>query len=503
MRVADHHCIKELAHAERSFRQHIAQRSSEPREHCAYGEWLLPYSGTRLMGGMVPPLLLLASGMSPPGLAAPPTPAQLDPVEMTVRLIQKDGADNPAKSVGEKDHHLPLSGTSENPGSRDDGIDLRASFSFEAAANVAGGMRKKITESDQLVLAATVDTERAVGLAGGTFQATITYRHGKELGAVAGLGTLQQVQEVYGRGQTWRLTQFWYLQTFADGTADIKLGRLTQGEDFGNFSCDFLNLTFCGTPAGNLVGDYWYNWPISQWAARVKVKSGPVYAMAGAYENNPRNLDKSFTIGHFRGATGVLVPVEIGYNARRGSAGLPGTYKLGAWYNSSDGDDVRLGNDRQPMAATGWSPLRRNGRYGVYLQLQQQLSGRARETPSGPVTLQGLTIFLNLTQTDRWTSRTDNQIAAGLTYIGLLEARPKDQLGFAIGRTNVNGRASPGPAALPPVPTDAEYVAELDYGVHLTDAISLRPNFQYIVNPGGDRAASDIVVVGLKGVIEI
>ena len=57
----------------------------------------------------------------------------------------------------------------------------------------------------------------------------MTYRRGKDLGAAANLGVLQQVQEVYGRGQTWRLTQFWYQQSFANGHADLKLGRLTQG----------------------------------------------------------------------------------------------------------------------------------------------------------------------------------------------------------------------------------------------------------------------------------
>ena len=57
----------------------------------------------------------------------------------------------------------------------------------------------------------------------------------------AGLGTLQQVREVFGRGQTLRLTQFWYDQKFIDGVADWKTGRITF-EDFASFSCDFQKL---------------------------------------------------------------------------------------------------------------------------------------------------------------------------------------------------------------------------------------------------------------------
>jgi carbohydrate-selective porin OprB len=66
----------------------------------------------------------------------------------------------------------------------------------------------------------------------------------------ARLGTLQQVQEVFGRGQTLRLTQFWYDQKFIDGAIDWKIGRITFGEDFAAFSCDFQNLTLCGAQPG-------------------------------------------------------------------------------------------------------------------------------------------------------------------------------------------------------------------------------------------------------------
>ncbi|AYJ84790.1 hypothetical protein D3Y57_01465 (plasmid) [Sphingomonas paeninsulae] len=137
---------------------------------------------------------------------------------------------------------------------RDDGIDVTGSYGLEAATNVSGGDRKDAAASGQLVVGTTIDTDRLMGLPGGTMQVTITYRHGQDLGSAAGLGTLQQVQENFGRGNVVRLTQFWYMQSFAGGHADIKLGRLTQGEDFAAFSCSFQNLSFCGAPVGNLAG---------------------------------------------------------------------------------------------------------------------------------------------------------------------------------------------------------------------------------------------------------
>lgn len=61
------------------------------------------------------------------------------------------------------------------------------------------------------------------------------------------------------------------------------------GEDFANFSCDFQNLTFCGSQPGNLVSGYWVNWPTSQWATRIKLQvSQQTYVQIGAYQVNPR-----------------------------------------------------------------------------------------------------------------------------------------------------------------------------------------------------------------------
>lgn len=382
------------------------------------------------------------------------------------------------------------------PQLHEDGVDLSIGYTSETAGNVAGGNRDDVREAAQLSLGATIDAEKLAGIKGGTFQATITYRRGYELGAASGLGLLQQPQEIYGRGQTWRLTQFWYQQSFADGHVDVKVGRLTAGEDFDAFSCEFMNLTFCGAPPGNIVGDYWYNWPVSQWAGRLRVKSGSYYAQIGAFEVNPRNLDNDFTIGKFHGATGVLIPVEVGWQPRLFSRGLPGSYKFGGWYDTSGGNGLFLDVNHAPQTLTGAAPLHRSGRYGVYLGIQQQLTGTAQRDR----TTAGLSIFLNVTQADRQTARIDSQIAAGLFYTGAIKARPDDSMGLAIGRTNVNSRAninleiaSPGT----PVP-HAEYTGEIYYALHVTGWLTLRPNVQYVIDPGGFDRRKNVAVLGLK-----
>lgn len=379
------------------------------------------------------------------------------------------------------------------------GVTVTARYASESGYNFSGGDRKLFRETGQFDVGALFDLERVVGLEGGAIQATVTWRRGEDLTTDAGLGVLQQVQEVYGRGQTVRMTQLWYEQRIGEAV-EVKLGRTNPGEDFAVFSCHFMNLSFCGAQPGNLVGDYWYNWPVSQWGARLNVALDKAhYVRAAVYEENPRNLDTNFFIGHFHGATGVLVPVEAGWS-HGVNDGRVGSIEVGGWISTARRDDVFFDVTRRPIAVTGLAPLRRNGAYGVYASLQQQLTGKSK----GGKALSGLSMFANVTQTDRKTSVTDNQIALGIFYKGLIPARPGDVVGFALARTNVNGRAAAADLLTPDTPhRDAEYASELYYSISPFSWMELLPNVQLIHHPGGIRNATDVGVIGLKAAITL
>jgi porin len=304
------------------------------------------------------------------------------------------------------------------------------------------------------------------------------------------------VQEIYGRGQTFRITQLWYEQKLAGDAVAIKAGRATVGEDFSSFSCYFMNLTFCGSQPGNLVGDYWFNWPVSQWMARVKVSHGDFYGQVAAYQVNPRNLDRKFLNFDVKGGAGVLVPVEFGWSPQVGSKKLVGSYKVGAWYTNADAPDVFLDVNHNPIAVTGLEPLQRSSRYGVWVNAWQQLWGVAEN--GKPVS--GVGVFLNATQADRRTSFTDNQIAAGIFWKSPFRRLPDDVLAFAVGRTHVNSRVTRGQHLDPtqPDPQTSEYAAELYYSAHPTHWLEMRPNIQYIRHPGGRSDRHAIGVLGLQ-----
>ena len=382
------------------------------------------------------------------------------------------------------------------------GIDFQLGYTLELAANPRGGDEHLLRHADQFNFGVTFDLQKLLGWHGAKVQATITDRNGDNLSADANLGTLMQVQEVYGRGNVFRLTQLWYEQALFDDMLNVKVGRMGVGEDFMPFSCYFQNLSFCGSLPGNIVST-WYNWPVSQWAARVRVNfTRDTYAQIGAYDVNPGNLQNSNALRlNTPGSSsiGTLFPLEIGWTPKLGEAGLPGAYRVGLWYDTSNLPDVFYAANGNPLVLSpGVPPLTNSHESGGYVVMQQQVTTRDGDPA------RGLTVFGNFVQADRNTATIDQVITVGVFYNGLFDARPQDQLGFAVGRTHVNSRVAQGQqlqnaAGLGPVPVqNSEYPVELYYSINATRWLIVRPNVQYIHRPGGTSDNPNVVVLGLK-----
>jgi len=132
-------------------------------------------------------------------------------------------------------------------------------------------------------------------------------------------------------------------------------------------------------------------------------------------------------------------------------------------------------------------------------------------TQRGGDASRGLTLFVMGTAHDRKTSKVDHYMSVGAIYKGLFDARPKDDIGLAVSEVHVNPAYRKNaaltnlvngvddyddPNFLPVQET--EYNAELNYGIHLADWLTVRPNLQFVRHPGGVRAVDDAWVGGLK-----
>jgi porin len=67
---------------------------------------------------------------------------------------------------------------------------------------------------DQATFGVDLDFQKMVGWQSASFEADFTKRSGDNLGQYTNPAPLQQYQEVYGRGQTWRISVLWFKQKF-------------------------------------------------------------------------------------------------------------------------------------------------------------------------------------------------------------------------------------------------------------------------------------------------
>ena len=391
------------------------------------------------------------------------------------------------------------------------GYDFSLEYVGEVGSNLNGGYNDDTTArySDQFALGVKVDLEKILGWNDAEFKLAITERSGRNISndriGDPRAGTLSSSQEVWGRGQTWRLTQMWYKQGYFDNKLNVKIGRFGPGEEFNSFPCDFQNLAFCGSQVGNWVGNIWYNWPVSQWALRIKYNITPeVYAQVGVFEQNPSYLEtgNGFKLSG-SGTKGMILPVELVWTPKLND--LPGEYRLGYYYSTAKADDVYEDGNGQAAAVSGASYKSHSSKHGAWIVAQQQL------TSHNGSAARGLSIFANATVHDKDTNFVDNYQQIGLTYMGPFDARPKDDIGVGIARIHVNDDVRKNrrlvndlnnvddydnPTYLPI--QDTEYNAEIYYGFHVTNWLTVRPNVQYIKHPGGVNQVDDALVAGLK-----
>ncbi|SEJ81318.1 porin [Sphingobium sp. AP50] len=378
---------------------------------------------------------------------------------------------------------------------RELGIEVSALDINEAGLIYSGGKRSSPAVAGQFMLTFDADMAKLAGMPGGRVRFGINRRYGVGLDPHAGLRTLQPTIEVHGRGNVLRLTTLWYEQSFAGDTVRWKIGRSNPGEDFATFSCDFMNVTFCGSQPTEILDRYWVASPISMWSTRVRVQMRALYAQIGAYEINPRNLDERFSLGHLHGATGVLIPVEAGWTHGGNGDGLVGVVKVGAFVSTADQPDALLDKDHRPVPLTGQAALLREGSSGFYLSIEQQVTGR---TANGQA-ISGVTLFFNGTKGDRRTARIEDQMSFGMFLCGLFA--PRDTIGLAVGRTHINPRFAETERLSGREAPRSEYAVEFNYKMRPVTWLAIQPSLQWVKHAGGYQSSKNVAFAGVKTVL--
>ncbi len=378
------------------------------------------------------------------------------------------------------------------------GIDPRAEFLTESATNPIGGRAQAARYTQEIDFGADLDLNRLVALSNGKVQITLTNDTGRSLSNDA-IANQFRVQELFVADQSFRLSELNYQQNLCSDKISLKAGWAPVGDSFAHpmVFCAFQNAVFCGHASAMTINSGADNFPLAQWGAHIKVRPEPEFYLAtGLYQVNPNEAKSNGGFDLSFSGTGVFIPIEIGW-LPDWSGALPGTYKLGTYYNSSDTPDVLTDVNGRSAGLTGAPFKTREDRWGAYLIVNQAIyrfqpqSGRA-------LRIGGL-----LGMGDPATSRYSYFASGGWLLQGTFSHRDDDFLAMAIAYVRTNPRLTqfqedrdavrPGSVGI----QTYESILEIDYGARITPWLLLQPNLQYVINPGGTGNIPNAFVLGL------
>lgn len=379
------------------------------------------------------------------------------------------------------------------------GINLRARFTTESAANPDGGRYQKARYTQQIDFGADFDLDRLINIPGAKIQLTLADRVGHSLSADA-IGNQFAVQELYGAGQNFRLAEMNYQQDLLKHQVTIELGWSPIGDNFAGLLsfCNFQNGVICGHANAMTTNSGAHNFPTAEWGARINVRpTQSFYVATGVYQVNPNEGDPDNGFDLSFQSTGAFVPVELAWLPGQATGKLPGTYKIGGYFNSSETPDVLKDINGSSAGLTGEPFEQHNGRWGGYIGVDQMVfheeSGSNR----------GLTLGTIVGVADRNTAKYSHFWVAGGHYQGTLRRRDNDVISFMIAYVRTNPRLTqyqqdrntvvPGSVGI----QTYESIAEIDYGLQFAPWFKVRPNLQYVINPGGTGKIPNAFVIGL------
>jgi len=408
----------------------------------------------------------------------------------------------------------------------DSGITFNAQETSELYGNTSGGISKGASYNGATQFGMSVDTDKALGLKGGTFFVDALQIHGHGI-TIARVNSLQAVSGVEAEATT-RLWELWYQQAFGE-KFDVKAGLQSLDQEFivSQYSSMFANATFgwpvlAGTdlPAGGAA------YPLSSLGIRLRFKpADSVTVLGGIFDGNPspgngdaqqRNASGTqFGLRH-----GVMMIGEVQYAVKPSPEGssagqqlgwLPGTYKLGFWYNTNEFADQHFDTSGISLAspASNGMPATHHGNFSIYAVADQMIWRPSSDSA------QSIGLFTRVLGAPGSRNLIDFNINAGIVLKAPFTGRDNDSFGVALSYANVSASASALDRDMTAFQTpsypirSAETVIEATYQYQVTPWWLLQGECQYILRPGGgifnpsdkNGRIGNEAVVGLRTVV--
>ncbi len=338
-------------------------------------------------------------------------------------------------------------------------ISLQASYVGDFTNNVRGGIT---TGSGFLGMAAVtivIEAPEGSALAGGSLLLKAVNTHGAQPSALL-TGDFQVMTNIEAGDHTY-LQEAWYSQRLGDVSLTFGLQDMNAKFAVNEYSCMYLNSSFGvhSTIASNVAAPVF---PLTSLAGTVAWNATDRLLLLAsvfdgaplAFERNPHNLK-----WHFSPRDGIFGVCEAQFRIGREDA-LHGWVKAGVY----EFDRTASGG----MAADSEEPVIRNN-YGLYFTYDQTVAGIAN-------TAGGVAVFARASISPERYNDNYHFAGAGVNYYGFFREDGSDAAGIAVAHAGLGSAAD-------------ETVIELTYRTPVMNGITLQPDVQYIINPGGTGEA--------------
>ncbi|MCG5237345.1 carbohydrate porin [Xanthobacter oligotrophicus] len=378
----------------------------------------------------------------------------------------------------------------------DAGIQVGVNYIGELWRNTTGGLGTGTAYNGRFLFTLDADLDKLFQWKGATFHASALQIQGSGFSGQY-LGNIMGVSGIDALSST-RLFELYIEQSFADGKATFRFGQLAADSEFGisdNASL-FLNSTFgwpalfaADLPSGGPA------YPLATPGVRLKLLPTDDFSiMLGLFNGNPAPCcgdpqEENHNGLNFLVDQGVFVIGEAAYsyNKGEGAAWLPGTVKVGAWYNSNAFPNQRYDVFGLSLANPETVGIAANihGDYAAYAIIDQMIY----RVPGSKD--KGISVFGRIMAAPSAQNQIGFYADGGINFKGLVPYREDDAFGIAFGTTRVTSAARGLDAdtayytgSYYPV-RGSETVLEVTYSAQVTPGFTIQPDFQYIWNPGG------------------
>ena len=462
-----------------------------------------PFSLSLLLSlGIVLPALAQASSDATPAPAAGQSDAQPAAPATADSAAAKPDATPPAPTGFWERSNLLGDMGGLRPWLGNYGVTVGLQETSEYLNNLSGGTRRGGAYDGLTQIGIGVDTQKAFGLPGGIFNVSGLQIHGSNLSS-RGLQTLQAASGIEANDAT-RLWELWYQQSLLGGKVDVKVGQQSLDQEFmvSQYAATFMNATFgwsvlpsVDLPAGGPA------YPLSSLGARLRVTPSDNWTvLAGVFDGNPagngvgdpQTLNAHGTNFNLHDSALFIGEVQYALNpapsdpAAAKPTGLPGTYKLGFWYDTQQFPDQGFDTNGLSLAnpASNGIAQSHRGDYSFYAVADQMVWRPGADSP------QAVGVFARIMGAPGDRNLVDLGINAGVTLKAPFKGRDNDVVGLAVGYAQIGSHAqdlaSDTAAYTPGYPSrSAETILEATYQYQVTPWWQLQADFQYAFRPAG------------------